>query len=248
MVRPTAWPRARGRGRRAVIASPISTMPPSVASDAPPISIRWVGPQSVTSWPNSRCQMSSSGKPREREGAAGGHHQAADRRPPVRRRGGSRSSRGAPCRTAPSTARRPRARRRGRQNQIVGRVGERARVAPVVDVERDVPVHAEHRDEQRALRAASTAPPPRPGSPVWRSAQLADRSEPARCARCGGRAIRSATSAVATSAPAVAPIASPSAAPPAGSLPVDCANGRRGVRERNAENGCQQQSRHAACA
>ena len=45
------------------MASPISTMPPSVASDAPPISMRWVGPQSVTSWPNSRCQMSSSGKP-----------------------------------------------------------------------------------------------------------------------------------------------------------------------------------------
>ena len=31
--------------------------------EAPPISIRCVGPQSVTSWPNSRCQTSSSGKP-----------------------------------------------------------------------------------------------------------------------------------------------------------------------------------------
>ena len=30
---------------------------------APPISIRWVGPQRVTSWPKRRCQMSSSGKP-----------------------------------------------------------------------------------------------------------------------------------------------------------------------------------------
>ena len=30
---------------------------------APPISIRWVGPQSVTSWPKRRCQTSSSGKP-----------------------------------------------------------------------------------------------------------------------------------------------------------------------------------------
>ena len=37
-------------------------MPISVIA-APPISIRWVGPQSVTSWPNSRCQTSSSGKP-----------------------------------------------------------------------------------------------------------------------------------------------------------------------------------------
>ncbi|SHV64785.1 Uncharacterised protein [Mycobacteroides abscessus subsp. abscessus] len=32
-------------------------------SPAPPISIRWVGPQSVTSWPKMRCQMSSSGNP-----------------------------------------------------------------------------------------------------------------------------------------------------------------------------------------
>ena len=30
---------------------------------APPISIRWVGPQRVTSWPKMRCQTSSSGKP-----------------------------------------------------------------------------------------------------------------------------------------------------------------------------------------
>ena len=30
---------------------------------APPIIIRWVGPQSVTSWPKIRCQKSSSGKP-----------------------------------------------------------------------------------------------------------------------------------------------------------------------------------------
>ncbi len=30
---------------------------------APPISIRCVGPQSVTSWPKIRCQTSSSGNP-----------------------------------------------------------------------------------------------------------------------------------------------------------------------------------------
>ena len=36
---------------------PISVIP------APPISIRWVGPQSVTSWPKIRCQTSSSGNP-----------------------------------------------------------------------------------------------------------------------------------------------------------------------------------------
>ena len=37
-------------------------MPTSVIA-APPMSIRWVGPHSVTSWPNRRCQTSSSGKP-----------------------------------------------------------------------------------------------------------------------------------------------------------------------------------------
>ena len=36
---------------------------PSSVIEAPPISIRWVGPHRVTSWPNSRCQKSSSGKP-----------------------------------------------------------------------------------------------------------------------------------------------------------------------------------------
>ena len=44
-------------------ASRCSMMMPAVDRPAPPISIRWVGPHSVTSWPNSRCQTSSSGKP-----------------------------------------------------------------------------------------------------------------------------------------------------------------------------------------
>ena len=35
-----------------------------IDSPAPVMSMRWVGPHSVTSWPNSRCQTSSSGKPR----------------------------------------------------------------------------------------------------------------------------------------------------------------------------------------
>ncbi len=34
-----------------------------MVSTAPAIIMMWVGPQSVTSWPNSRCQTSSSGKP-----------------------------------------------------------------------------------------------------------------------------------------------------------------------------------------
>jgi hypothetical protein len=35
------------------------------------------------------------------------------------------------------------------EDQVVGGVGERPRVAPVVDVQRDVPVHAEQRDAER---------------------------------------------------------------------------------------------------
>ena len=47
----------------ATSASRCSRMMPAVESPAPPISIRCVGPQSVTSWPKRRCQTSSSGKP-----------------------------------------------------------------------------------------------------------------------------------------------------------------------------------------
>ena len=36
------------------------------------------------------------------------------------------------------------------EDEVVRGVGERARVAPRVEVRRDVPVHAEHRDQQRA--------------------------------------------------------------------------------------------------
>ncbi len=45
---------------------------------APPISIRWVGPQRVTSWPKRRCQTSSSGKPISEKAP-----QAAIRMPPM---------------------------------------------------------------------------------------------------------------------------------------------------------------------
>ena len=44
-------------------ASTNSTASPISVIAAPPISIRCVGPHSVTSWPNSRCQTSSSGNP-----------------------------------------------------------------------------------------------------------------------------------------------------------------------------------------
>jgi hypothetical protein len=73
--RPTSSPPARPawrsftngrrltRGPRRAVPSTKSTHAAIVASEAPPISMRWVGPQSVTSWPNSRCHRSSSGKP-----------------------------------------------------------------------------------------------------------------------------------------------------------------------------------------
>ena len=61
------------------------------------------------------------------------------------------------------------------------------------------------------------------GSPDWRSATLDNRaSQPMRPLRCA--AITTAISAVTTSAPTVAPIASAAAAPPAGSLPLACAS------------------------
>ena len=61
-ARPTAARRA-GRVRCAAPASTNSTASPISVIAAPPISIRCVGPHSVTSWPNSRCQTSSSGNP-----------------------------------------------------------------------------------------------------------------------------------------------------------------------------------------
>ena len=39
--------------------------------------------------------------------------------------------------------------KRPSEDEVVGGVGQRARVAALVDVERDVPVHAEQGDEQR---------------------------------------------------------------------------------------------------
>ena len=64
---------------------------------APPISIRWVGPHRVTSWPNRRCQTSSSGKPISAERAAGADQHAAERRVPVLGRCGSPPAPGRPC-------------------------------------------------------------------------------------------------------------------------------------------------------
>ena len=197
-------------------------MPPSVASDAPPISMRWVGPQSVTSWPNSRCQMSSSGKP-----LSANAPQAAIIAPPT----GAHQS--PPIWIAVLVGRSVPAGHRQHardehaeepdEDQVVGRVGERARVAAVVDVQGDVPVHAEHGHEQRA--AEQHRRDGRPRGQTRLSLGPACRSgSGCRCGRLRWPAIRRITSAVATMAPAVAPIASPSAAPPAGCVPLACAN------------------------
>jgi hypothetical protein len=48
--------------RRARMPSASRMAWPTRVIPAPPISIRWVGPHSVTSWPNRRCQKSSRGK------------------------------------------------------------------------------------------------------------------------------------------------------------------------------------------
>ena len=56
-------PLSRRAARRARMPSCSSTAWPISVIEAPPKSIRCVGPQSVTSWPKSRCHMSSSGKP-----------------------------------------------------------------------------------------------------------------------------------------------------------------------------------------
>ena len=66
---PIPWLRSASEARTAW---PTSVMP------APPMSIRCVGPQSVTSWPNSRCHRSSSGKPMSAKAP-----QAAMRMPPT---------------------------------------------------------------------------------------------------------------------------------------------------------------------
>ena len=76
----TTAPRWRGRcaARRARIPSASSTAWPISVMPAPPMSMRCVGPHRVTSWPNRRCHMSSSGKP-----VSANAPQAAIIRPPT---------------------------------------------------------------------------------------------------------------------------------------------------------------------
>ena len=96
--RPTRADRARTPSCSST-AWPISVIP------APPNNIRWVGPQSVTSWPNTRCQTSSSGKPAsanapQRPSAGRRPARAARRR--CRPRGGAGGSRGIAIASTPA--------------------------------------------------------------------------------------------------------------------------------------------------
>ena len=126
-----------------------STQAPSVDSEAPPTMRMWVGPHSVTSWPNSRCQTSSSGKPtsaqsphRKMRTPPSGRVPVASERDRCRRLG-----------ARPDDEREQPAQRdagQAEQDRVVGHGPERAGVAAVVDVLGHVPVEAERRDQQRA--------------------------------------------------------------------------------------------------
>ena len=84
----------------------------------------------------------------QREAARGGHQHAAERRVPALEE---------PDRRRARLLLRDRHREeaggedaeQAEEDQVVGRVGERARVAALVDVQGDVPVHAEQRGDQR---------------------------------------------------------------------------------------------------
>ena len=84
----------------------------------------------------------------EGEGAAGGDQEPADGRVPVARDAdGGRA--GALLRQADREVAGAEDAEQAGEDQVVGGVGERARVATGVDVERDVPVHPEQRDQKR---------------------------------------------------------------------------------------------------
>ncbi len=64
-MRATQLPAPKPRGVSPAARSPsvVSTAIATIVSTAPAIIMMWVGPQRVTSWPNSRCQRSSRGNP-----------------------------------------------------------------------------------------------------------------------------------------------------------------------------------------
>ena len=124
------------------------TASPMSVIEAPPISIRCVGPQRVTSWPKRRCQTSSSGKPVSEKAP-----QAAIRMPPM---GAYQSPEMRIGGGAGALLRHHDGEEAGREDaeeagedEVVRGVRERALVAALVDVDRDVPEHPEERCEQR---------------------------------------------------------------------------------------------------
>ena len=121
-------PRWRESPALARLPSTSSTARPMSVIAAPPKSIRWVGPQSVTSWPKSRCHMSSSGKPISEKAP-----QAAIRTPPS----GAYQVRvmrtavalGLPVGQDHRDVARGEDAEEAEEDEVVRRVGERARVA-----------------------------------------------------------------------------------------------------------------------
>jgi hypothetical protein len=101
----------------------------------------------VTSCPKRRCVE---GEAEQAEGAADRDEDAADRRVPVAL---DPDRRGARTLSLLREAHRERAGaedpEQADKDQVVSGIGERPRVAAVVDVERDVPVHPGDRDEER---------------------------------------------------------------------------------------------------
>ena len=124
-----------------------TAMPTSVIA-APPISIRCVGPQSVTSWPKRRCHTSSSGKPISEKAP-----QAQTSTPPSGAYQSSRDPHRGRARPLLGQHHREEAgaedAEQAGEDEVVRGVGQRALVAADADVQRDVPVHAEHGGDQR---------------------------------------------------------------------------------------------------
>ena len=138
---------------------------------APPRSIRWVGPQRVTSWPKMRCQTSSRGKPASENPPQSEEQDAADRRVPVAAEADRRRPRAGPLgRQEDGQPARGEDAHQAEQDRVVGDVRERARVAAVVDVDGDVPVHADRGDDQRDRGDGDRqrGPPRQTGDPLGR--------------------------------------------------------------------------------
>ena len=106
---------------------------------------------------------------RERERAAGRHQQAADGRAPAPADGDRGRARGLARHRHREHAGGEHAEQPG-EDQVVGGVRERAGVAALVDVQGDVPVHAEQRRLERDPGTARSAPRPSRAGPETRSA------------------------------------------------------------------------------